>query len=95
MPALWISRVHVTDPETYQKYAKIATEAITSHGGKFLARGGKYQTMEGRDYARNVVVRFPSMADAVACYNSPLYAQALEFANVSSERNLVIIEEAE
>lgn len=93
MSALWIAHVHVTDEETYKKYAAIATEAIAEHGGVFLARGGRYVQLEGRDRARNVVARFPSLEAAEACYNSPRYQEAVAFAKQSSERDLMILEE--
>ena len=93
MSALWIAHVHVTDDETYAKYAAIATEAIAEHGGVFLARGGRYVQLEGRDRARNVVARFPSLEAAEACYNSPRYQEAVAFAKQSSERDLMILEE--
>lgn len=92
MAAFWIAHVSVTDQETYAKYAKIATEAIAEHGGEFLARGGRYQQMEGMDRARNVVARFPTFEDAVRCYNSAKYQEAVKFARASSERDLVIVE---
>jgi uncharacterized protein (DUF1330 family) len=93
MGALWIAHVKVTDEEAYGKYAKIATEAIEAHGGKFLARGGRYVQLEGNDRPRNVVARFPSVDDAVACYNSPRYQEALSFAKGASERDLLVVEE--
>ncbi len=93
MGAFWIAHVHVTDEETYGKYARIATEAITDHGGVFLARGGRHVQLEGRDRARNVVARFPSLEKAVECYNSPRYQEALKFAKSSAERDLVVVEE--
>ncbi len=93
MGAFWIAHVHVTDEETYGKYARIATEAITDHGGVFLARGGRHVQLEGRDRARNVVARFPSLEKAVECYNSPQYQEALKFAKSSAERDLVVVEE--
>jgi uncharacterized protein (DUF1330 family) len=93
MTALWIAHVEVTDADTYGKYAAIATEAIAAHGGVFLARGGRYQQMEGNDRARNVVARFPSFEDAVACYNSPRYQEAVALAAQSATRDLVIVEE--
>lgn len=93
MSALWIAHVHVTDEETYKKYAAIATEAIAEFGGVFLARGGRYVQLEGRDRARNVVARFPSLEAAEACYNSPRYQEAVAFAKQSSERDLMILEE--
>lgn len=94
MGALWIANVHVTDEEAYGRYAKIATEAIAEHGGVFLARGGRHVQLEGRDRSRNVVARFPSVEDAVACYNSPRYQEALSHARAASERDLVVVEEA-
>jgi len=93
MKALWIAHVHVTDPESYGRYAAIATEAIAEFGGVFLARGGRYRQLEGRDRARNVVARFPSFEAAVACYESPRYQEALSHARGAAERDLVIVEE--
>ena len=95
MSALWIANVHVTDPDGYMKYARLATGAIESFGGKFIARSGRHVQLEGRDRARNVVARFPSVEDAVACYNSPAYQAALEYAKGAAERDLVVVEELE
>ncbi len=94
MTALWIANVHVTDEEAYGRYAKLAGPVIAAHGGEFLARGGRHLQLEGRDRARNVVARFPSMAAAEACYRSDDYQAALAHARGASERDLVIVEEA-
>jgi len=95
MPALWIANVKVTNEEAYMKYAAIAGEAITEHGGRFLARAGRYVQLEGNDRPRNVVAQFASVEDAVACYNSPRYQEALSFAKGASERDLIVIETSE
>ena len=95
MGALWIAHVTVTDEETYAKYAAIATEAITAHGGEFLARGGRYVVLEGKDRPRNVVARFPSVEAAEECYNSEVYQRALNHARDASERELLIVETSE
>ncbi len=71
MGALWIAHVKVTNEESYMKYAKLAGVAIADHGGKFIARGGRYVQLEGNDRPRNVVAKFPTLEDAVACYHSP------------------------
>lgn len=92
MPALWIAHVTVTDPEAYGKYAELAGPAIAKHGGEFIARGARYVQLEGRDRPRNVVVRFPSVEAAEACYHSPEYQAALDHARGASERDLVIVE---
>ncbi len=91
--ALWIAHVDVTDAEAYGKYAKLAGPAIAAHGGVFLARGGRYVQLEGRDRARNVVARFPSLERAVECYHSAEYQAALSHAKGASIRDLMVVEE--
>lgn len=92
MAAYWVAHVAVSDPETYGKYAALATEAIAAHGGEFLARASRTIWLEGKQRERNVIVRFDNIEDAERCYRSPAYQQALEFARVSAERDLCIIE---
>lgn len=92
--AYWIANVFVTDEEAYSRYAKLATQAIAAHGGKFLARGGAYKQLEGRDRPRNVLAYFPSLQAADTCYHSDTYQEALSHARGASERDLVIVEEA-
>lgn len=94
MSALWIAHVTVTDAEAYGRYAALATEAIAAHGGVFIARGGRYKQLEGTDRPRNVVARFPTLEDAVACYESEIYQEALSHAKGAAERELVVVEEA-
>lgn len=48
-PAYWIAHVTITDEEIYAGYWKLAAEAVTSHGGRFVARGGRYKQMQGQD----------------------------------------------
>lgn len=91
--ALWIAHVDVTDAEAYSRYASGATVAIAAHGGVFLARGGRYVQLEGKERPRNVVARFPSLEAAIACYNSPDYQLALAHAKGASVRDLVVVEE--
>ncbi|MBE9635457.1 DUF1330 domain-containing protein [Salipiger mangrovisoli] len=95
MPALWIAHVTVTDEDAYGKYAKLAGPAIAKHGGAFIARGGRYVQLEGRDRPRNVVAKFPSVEAAEACYHSPEYQEALGHARGASERELLIVETTE
>ncbi|MBB06240.1 DUF1330 domain-containing protein [Pseudooceanicola sp.] len=95
MPALWISHVTVTDPESYAKYAELAGPAIAKHGGAFIARGGRFVQLEGKERPRNVVARFDSVDAAVQCYHSAEYQAALEHARDASERELMVVETSE
>ncbi len=92
MTALWIAHVTVTDPERYAKYAELAGPAIAAHGGAFIARGGRFVQLEGKERARNVVARFASVEDAEKCYHSDAYQAALNHARGASERELMIVE---
>ena len=93
--AYWVAHVTVTNPEEYARYAELAGPAIAAFGGKFLARGGEVMIKEGQGHARNVVIWFPSLADANACYDSPAYQEAMAFAKDSSIRELVLIKGVE
>ena len=90
--AYWVAHVTVLDDDAYGKYAALATQAITAHGGRFLARGGAAIQKEGRAHPRNVVAHFPSLDAANACYESATYQEALSHARGASERDLVLIE---
>ena len=93
--ALWISHVTVRDASAHAEYAKRALGAISDHGGVFLVRGGRFEQLEGDAHERHIVVRFPSLDAARACYASKAYQEALSFAEGASERDLTIVEEVE
>ncbi|TMV08516.1 DUF1330 domain-containing protein [Ruegeria sediminis] len=95
MGALWIAHVTVNDAAAYGKYAELAGPAIAKHGGEFIARGGRFVQLEGKERPRNVVARFPSVEAAVDCYNSPEYQEALSHAQGASERELLVVETTE
>lgn len=95
MGALWIAHVTVTDADAYGKYAELAGPAIAQHGGEFIARGGRFVQLEGKERPRNVVARFPDVDSAVACHHSPEYQEALGHARGASERELMVVETSE
>ena len=76
MTAYWIAHVTVTDPAAYQGYQALAPAAFAAHGARFLARGGAHEVLEGPALERHVVIEFPSLAAARACYHSPEYQAA-------------------
>jgi len=93
--AYWIARVDVRDAETYKKYVEIGRPAYERNGARFLARGGKTEVLEGAARARNVVVEFPSMEAALACYNSPEYTEARKIRQSVSDGEFVLVEGVE
>lgn len=80
MAAYWLARARIDDPVEYKKYTDLVPAIIARHGGKVLARGGKYQIMEGpHDFHRFVVIEFPDLETAKACFESPEYVAAASF----------------
>ena len=49
MPAYWVARSKINDPVEYKKYTDLVPGIIAKFGGKVLARGGRFQIMEGPD----------------------------------------------
>jgi len=77
MPAYWVARSRIDDPVQYKKYTDLVPAIIARHGGKVLARGGKFRVMEGPDtFRRFVVIEFSTFEQAVACFESPEYQEA-------------------
>lgn len=94
MTAYWFSSADVVDEDALVAYAKLAGPAIEGHGGRYLARGGRHMTLEGQERQRHVIIEFESLEAAQACYNSPAYQKALEFARKAVVRDAVIVEGA-
>ena len=93
--AYWIARVDVRDPETYKKYVETAKPAFERHKANFLARGGRTEVLQGAARARNVLIEFPSMDEALACWNSPEYTAARAIRQTVSDGEFVLVEAAE
>lgn len=96
MPAYWIGHAQMIDPEGYRRYAEIASGALSRHPHRVLARGGRFEVLEGFDqtpYDRHVVLEFPSLQAAVDCYRSAEYQRAAAIRLAASARcDLMIVE---
>lgn len=87
-----ISRVDVTNPEAYARYAAEATKVIAAHGGKPLARGGRFEALEGKARTRNVVLEFDSYDAAFAYFHSAEYQAARALREGAAEIEMVLVE---
>lgn len=92
MPAYWIAHVTVTDPERYKGYQSLAPAAFAAHGARFLARGGDCDTPEGTPFDRHVVIEFPTLAAARACYASAAYQSAKALRDGACTAQVVIVD---
>ena len=94
MPAYWCARSKIFDAESYKRYTDRVPDIMAQHHGKVLARGGKFQILEGpKFFQRFVVIEFPTFDQAVACHDSREYqAAAMHRKNGGGEVELVIVE---
>ncbi len=93
MTAFVISDVSVRDADALQTYRTRAAVSIERHGGKYLARGGEIEQLEGTWNPRTIIiVEFPSVEQAHAWYRSPEYATALEVRDKALSRNLILVD---
>ncbi|WP_227245384.1 DUF1330 domain-containing protein [Paraburkholderia caribensis] len=94
MSAYWVARSRIIDPVEYKKYTDLVPEIIAKYHGNVLARGGKFHIMEGPEtFHRFVVIEFPTMEDALRCFNSVEYQHAAEYRrNGAGEVENVIVE---
>ncbi len=87
-----IARITVTDPADYMTYAGQTVALAEKAGGRFLAKGGAQQFVEGDGPGRHILIEFPTREQALAWYNSPEYQTILPIALRSSRRDVVIVD---
>jgi len=93
MAAYVIGEIEVTDPASYEDYRKQVLATIQKYGGKFLARGGSVEALEG-GWApkRLVLLEFPSIDQLRTWYRSPEYAPLIKLRQKASKGRLVAVE---
>ena len=93
MKAYWIAVYKdIKNPENIKKYGEKAAPAINKYNGIILARGGKAETIEGNPSPRTVLIQFPTMEEALKCYNSPEYQEAMKIGKGEFDRHIQIVE---
>ena len=88
----WVAKANILDDEKLSRYGKQAEVAIEKFGGKFLVRGGQYETKEGIDFSRNVVVEFDSYDIALSAYDRFEYKKALKLLEGGADRIYAVVE---
>ena len=87
-----IGHVTIHDAEAYQVYGGKNNELIPAAGGRFLARGGRSEILEGEGHPRHVIIEFPSYEEALAFYNSPEYQENMKIRQANSEGTIMVVE---
>jgi uncharacterized protein (DUF1330 family) len=93
MTAYVIVDIEVTDTVGYEEYKKLAPAAVQLYGGRYLARGGTNETLEGDWHSqRLVILEFESIEKAKAWVNSPEYAPARALRHKYAKSRMIVTE---
>lgn len=95
MVAYFINDMEVQDPTLLEEYKKLSPATVAQYGGRFLARGGRLEVLEGSwSPKRLVILEFPSVEQAKKWFDSPEYAPARKLRQQASRSNIVVVEGA-
>ena len=93
MPAYVIAHIDVKDPIRYEDYKKMSPISIEKYGGRFIARGGKTEVLEGAwQPKRLVLLEFPSVERAREWWASDDYAPAKALRQATSVGDMIVVE---
>jgi uncharacterized protein (DUF1330 family) len=93
MAAYVLVNVEITDSAGFAEYRKLVPATIAAFGGRFLARGGATEVLEGEWIPnRLVILEFPDAATIKAWYHSPEYQQLLELRKRTATSDFVIVD---
>ena len=94
MAAYLIVESEIHDPEGFEEYRKLAPATVAEFGGRYLARGGAVQSLEG-EWAppRLTVLEFPSVEQLNKWYDSPGYKAAREVRKGKATFQMVSVED--
>lgn len=90
--AYWIVQVEVHDAAAYDTYRAAVAAPLGKYGAKFIVRAGAQEVREGASRPRTVVIEFPDLASATACYDSADYQAVKTLRDAAAEADLVIVE---
>jgi uncharacterized protein (DUF1330 family) len=93
MSAYVIVDIDVKDPEGYKEYVRLAPAAVALSGGKYVARAGRTEVLEGEWVPKRLVIlQFESVEQAKAWLESPEYRPARQMRHRMAKTNMVVIE---
>ena len=88
----WIVSITITDEAPYKEYVAANAAVFDKWGGRFIIRGGAYETVQGEAGTRQVVIEFDSYQRARDCYNSTDYQQILPLLLAGASVQMIIVE---
>ncbi len=92
MSAYLVAQIQIENPEVYQQYADGFRPTILPYEGEILAVDNEGDVLEGEwALPRTVILKFPSMQQAKAWYNSPGYQELVKLRHRASKGNVILV----
>lgn len=82
----------ITDAAAQEAYGRLWAPIAARYGARLVKDAPALELKEARDVSRVLLVAFPDVAAARACYADPDYAAAMALALKASSRTLLIVE---
>ena len=93
MSAYVVAEIEVDNPEGYEEYKKLAPPPIAAYGGKYIARGGMAENLEGNwQPNRIVILEFESVEKAKKWLDSEEYREARSLRHKYATTNMIVVE---
>jgi uncharacterized protein (DUF1330 family) len=93
MPAYFIAELETTNAAGMEPYRAAVPATIAQYGGRYLARGGATQLLEGGPEPKRIVIlEFADTAAAKRWYDSPEYQKILPIRLANSTGRVFIVE---
>ena len=93
MAAYVFVNIEVTDPVRYEEYKRLALPTVTAHGGRYVARGGRCELLEGTWQPKRVVLlEFPSVQQAKDWWASDEYKPVKALRHASARTEMMLVE---
>lgn len=95
----WVAQVRVHDRTGYAAYRAAAAAPIAAAGGRLLVLGGAPELVAGQmapeavpeTVPETVIVEFPDLAAARACYHGAAYQATLALRDAAATVSLAIV----
>lgn len=93
MAAYVITEIDVADPTGYKEYKKMGPPTVAAYGGKFIARGGRTEILEGNWKPKRIVIlQFDSLERAKEWWSSREYGPAKQVRHRTAQTNMIVVE---
>jgi uncharacterized protein (DUF1330 family) len=93
MAAYLISQIEIHDPAGYEEYRKLVGPSLAKYGGKFVARGGRIDVLEGDWSPKRVVIcEFESLERARQWYESKEYRPAMDVRRKTATAQIIVVD---